>query len=179
MHKLLLAVVLLFSIALSAQTIKVKGVVKDSIGNPLELANAIATVSGTGKIESYAITNYEGRFQLDLPANNTYHIKASFLGYETVQKTLVVPQDSKNIVLDFVLRSKAAELDGVEVVYEMPVTVRGDTIVYNADSFTNGNERKLGDVLDKMPGIEVNDKGEIEINGKKSLQSNGRRKGLF
>ena len=57
-------------------------------------------------------------------------------------------------------------LDKVELVYEMPVTVRGDTIVYNADSFTNGDERKLGDVMKKLPGVEVNEEGEIEVEGK-------------
>ncbi|MEE9363011.1 MAG: carboxypeptidase-like regulatory domain-containing protein [Cellulophaga sp.] len=167
MYKLQFTVVLLFSLAVSAQTIKVKGIIKDSLGNPLELANTIATISKTGIIESYAITNYEGRFQLDLPANETYHIKASFLGYETIQKTLHIPEDSKGVIVDFILKSKASELDGVELVYEMPVTVRGDTIIYNADSFTNGKERKLGDVLEKMPGVEVNAEGEIKINGKK------------
>ena len=35
----------------------------------------------------------------------------------------------------------------VELTYEMPVTIKGDTITYNADSFNKGTERKLGDVL--------------------------------
>ncbi len=33
------------------------------------------------------------------------------------------------------------------IVSKMPVTIKGDTIVYNADSFKNGSERKLEDVL--------------------------------
>ncbi len=48
----------------------------------------------------------------------------------------------------------------------MPVTIRGDTIIYNADSFNTGTERKLGDVLKNMPGIEINDDGRIEVEGK-------------
>ena len=48
----------------------------------------------------------------------------------------------------------------------MPVTIKGDTIVYNADSFNTGTERKLGDVLKNMPGIEINDDGRIEVEGK-------------
>jgi len=166
MQRLQLAVLLLFTISLSAQSIKVRGFIKDSIGGPLELANVIATVESTGAIESYAITNSEGRFQLDLPKNETYILRASFLSYETQAKTLTVPADADNMEISFVLNALAAELDGVELVYEMPVTVRGDTIVYNADSFTNGDERKLGDVLKKLPGLEVNEDGEIEVEGK-------------
>jgi hypothetical protein len=55
----------------------------------------------------------------------------------------------------------------VEIVREMPVSIKGDTIVYNADSFKSGTERKLEDVLKKLPGVEVNADGEIEVEGKK------------
>ena len=166
MKKMLWAVMLLFTISLSAQSIKVRGFIKDSIGSPLELANVIATVESDGAIESYAITNYEGRYQLDLPVNNTYVLSASFLGYESVAKSLTVPEDANDLQVDFTLKAMDNQLEGVEIVYEMPVTVKGDTIVYNADSFTSGDERKLGDVMKKLPGVEVNDDGEIQVEGK-------------
>jgi len=166
MKYLLWIAVLFFAVSISAQTIKVRGTIKDSLGNPLELANVIATVQSSGDIESYAITNFEGRFQLDLSKNNTYVLKASFLGYEITEKVLTVPVDGENMNENFVLKESAALLDKVELVYEMPVTVRGDTIIYNADSFNRGDERKLGDVLKNLPGVEVNDDGEIEVEGK-------------
>ena len=93
-------------------------------------------------------------------------MRASFLGYETKEQTVNVPADAENIDLDFILNPQENQLDDVEIVYEMPVTVKGDTIVYNADSFTNGDERKLGDVMKKLPGVEVNDEGEIQVEGK-------------
>lgn len=166
MKKLIWAFLLLFTVSISAQSIKVRGFIQDSIGDPLELANVIATVKGTGDIESYAITNYEGRFQLSLPKNNTYVLKASFLGYENAEKELTVPEDGEDIDYTFTLNTAENVLEGVEIVYEMPVTVSGDTITYNADSFKTGEERKLGDVMKNLPGIEVNDEGEIEVEGK-------------
>ncbi|MAN59236.1 MAG: TonB-dependent receptor [Flavobacteriaceae bacterium] len=153
------------SVALG-QSITVRGFIKDSIGEPLELANVIATEPSSGAIESYAITNYEGRYQLDLPVGFSYVLRASFLGYETQEKQLTVPENADDLSLNFTLNSLADELEGVEIVYEMPVTVKGDTIVYNADSFNRGDERKLGDVLKNLPGVEVNDDGEIQIEGK-------------
>ena len=69
MKYLLWIAVLFFAVSISAQTIKVRGTIKDSLGNPLELANVIATVQSSGDIEYYAITNFEGRFQLDLSKN--------------------------------------------------------------------------------------------------------------
>lgn len=149
-----------------AQSIKLRGTIQDSIGNPLELANIIAKVQETGAIESYAITNSEGRFQLDLPVDTKYELTASFLGYETISKEVDLGPDAQDREETIVLKESAAMLDGVELVYEMPVTVKGDTIVYNADSFNRGDERKLGDVMKNLPGIEVNDDGEIEVEGK-------------
>ena len=57
-------------------------------------------------------------------------------------------------------------LDEINIVSKMPVVIKGDTIIYNADSFKNGSERKLEDILKKIPGMEVNDAGEIEVEGK-------------
>ncbi len=166
MKKVLCILILFWVAGVSAQSIKVRGTIKDSIGTPLELANVIATEKSSGNIESYAITNSEGRFQLNLPKNNTYILKASFLGYENSEIEINVPEDSENLSQNFVLKQSAAQLEGVELVYEMPVVVRGDTIVYNADSFNRGDEKKLGDVMKNLPGVEVNDEGEIEVEGK-------------
>ena len=166
MNKFIFFLICVFPLFLSAQSIKVKGTIKDSIGNPLEFANVIASIKATGKTESYGITNYQGRYQLDLPKGNTYVLRASFLGYESKEQTVNISEDAENIDLDFILNPQENQLDDVEIVYEMPVTVRGDTIVYNADSFTNGDERKLGDVMKKLPGVEVNEDGEIQVEGK-------------
>ncbi len=166
MNKTLLFLLLIFSFSLSAQSIKVRGTIKDTIGNPLEFANVIASIKSSGETESYGITNHEGRFQLDLPKGNSYVLRASFLGFQNSEKTIEVPTDAQNMQIDFVLKEQENQLDDVELVYEMPVTIKGDTIVYNADSFTNGDERKLGDVMKKLPGVEVNDEGEIQVEGK-------------
>ncbi|HIB49309.1 MAG TPA: TonB-dependent receptor [Flavobacteriaceae bacterium] len=167
MKKLLFVIIALLSLCtVTAQSIKVRGIIKDTVSQPLEFANVVATVTSSGAIESYGITNEKGMYQLDLPKGETYTLKASFLGYNTQEKSVTVPEDGDDITLDFVLKSLAAELDGVEITYEMPVTVKGDTIVYNADSFTTGDERKLGDVMKKLPGVEVNEDGEIQVEGK-------------
>jgi hypothetical protein len=66
---------------------------------------------------------------------------------------------------DFILQEDNL-LDEVELTYEMPVTVSGDTLTYNADSFNKGTERKLEDVLENLPGVEINDDGQVEVEGK-------------
>ncbi|MDP5101609.1 MAG: outer membrane beta-barrel family protein, partial [Nonlabens sp.] len=66
---------------------------------------------------------------------------------------------------NFILKGGLDQLDAIEINYQIPITIKGDTITYNADSFTNGTEDKLGDVLKKLPGIEVNEDGDIQVEG--------------
>jgi hypothetical protein len=154
----------LCSIALSAQRVKIEGLVKDSIGNPLEYANVIAVNVETKGLDAYGITGDKGQYKLTVDANKSYEIKVTYLGYKP--ESFVVAVKEAAIQKDIVMVTDSDALEEVEVVYEMPVSIKGDTIVYNSDSFTNGTEKKLGDVLKKLPGVEVNDDGEIEVEGK-------------
>jgi hypothetical protein len=154
---------LLCSLASFSQNIRVEGFVKDSTGLGLEMANVMAINKETKAMDAYAITNEKGKFFLNLMPNATYDIKASDIGYQSfnaVLKTTTVAMDY-NIVMQ-----QGLQLKDIEVVYEMPVTISGDTIIYNSDSFTNGTERKLEDVLKKLPGVEVDSDGNITVEGK-------------
>lgn len=159
-------VVLFFISSLSfAQTIKIEGVITDNKNVGLEMVNVMAVNKATKGMDSYAITNDKGKYVLDLKVNTTYTINVSFLGMQSTQLEIVT--SNLNIKKNIVLEEGAVELAGVEIVREMPVSIKGDTIVYNADSFKSGTERKLEDVLKKLPGVEVNADGEIEVEGKK------------
>ena len=157
---------LLFSFLTSlsfAQNIRFEGTVKDSSGLGLEMANVMAVNSETKTMDAYAITNEKGKFILNLKANTTYQIKSSYIGFQTFEKTIKTTPE--NMTYDIKM-SQGVQLNDVEVVYEMPVSISGDTIIYNSDSFTNGTERKLEDVLKKLPGVEVDSEGQITVEGK-------------
>ena len=140
----------LCSMNITFSQIKFDGVVKDSLGNVLELANVIALDQETSTLESYGITDEKGYFSLELKKNGTYKIQVSYIGLETLEESLTIQES--DISRNFILESGNA-LDEVELTYEMPVTIKGVTIVYNADSFQNGSERKLEDILEKLHHI--------------------------
>lgn len=161
--KQLILLALLLVVGHSFAQIKLEGVVKDSIGSPLELANVIAINTTTNALESYGITNNEGRFKLNLTKNTTYKIQVSYIGMKTLDEPLTTAEVDINKT--YTLQADNT-LDEIELTYEMPVTVKGDTLIYNADSFNKGTERKLEDVLKNLPGVEVNADGQIEVEGK-------------
>ena len=57
-------------------------------------------------------------------------------------------------------------MDEVILNYQVPITVTQDTTTYNTDAFVNGEERKLREVLKKLPGIEVDREGNVTSQGK-------------
>ena len=162
--KQFITLMLLCAVGHSIAQIKVEGIIKDSIGNPLELANVIAINQQTKGLESYGITNDQGRYKLALTKNTTYTIQISYIGMKTFDETVNIKES--DLIKNFTLQEDN-RLDEIHLTYEMPVTIKGDTLVYNVDSFNKGTERKLGDVLKNLPGVEVNADGEIEIEGKK------------
>ncbi len=158
-----LTIVLLFAVSTSFAQVKIEGVVKDSIGTPLELANIIAINQETKSMDSYAITNESGKYRLDLKSNSKYSIQVSYIGMKTI--TELLDTTTENMTKDFNMVEDNT-LDAVELTYEMPVSIKGDTLIYNADSFKDGTERKLEDVLKNLPGVEINDDGQVEVEGK-------------
>lgn len=164
-NKVLLTLLLVVTSAVAlAQEISLSGTVKDSLGAGVDMANVIAINTATQGLESYGITNHAGLFKLKLKTGEQYTVKVSYLGFKPESFTFTAGEN--DAVKDIVLQEQAAQLDEVDVTYEMPVSVKGDTIVYDTDAFVSGTEKKLKDVLENLPGIEINDDGQIEVEGK-------------
>ena len=159
--KIITTALLLVAIISTAQ-VKLTGVVKDSIG-PLEMANVIALDTVSKRIVSYGFTDANGLYKLDLKQNTVYNIKISYIGLKSVDEFIKTAE--VDLVKSYTMFNDNM-LDEITIISKMPITIKGDTIIYNADSFKNGSERKLEDVLKKLPGVEINDAGEIEVEGK-------------
>jgi hypothetical protein len=164
MKKILLLLAILLSGSIYAQSVKVTGILKDTDNLVIETANVMAVNQATKAMDAYNITSEKGEFSLNLKANTEYVIKAGYIGYAPFEKKITTTKE--NMTFDIILTSSNT-IETVEIVKEMPVRISGDTIIYNSDSFTNGTEKKLEDVLKKLPGVSVNKDGEIEVEGKK------------
>ena len=149
-------------LGIKAQNITLKGIVKDSLQNAMSYANVIAKPKDVTKNLTFAISDNEGFYKLILLKDEEYTISISYLGYKPIDYYFKATSDSKK---DFVLLQSSETLD--EIVIEMPVTVKGDTTTYKTDKFVTGEERKLKNVLKKLPGVEVDKNGGVTVQGKK------------
>lgn len=150
--------------SLQAQTITQQGKVSDSLQQPLQYVNILAVPNADDFEVTFAITNQDGNYKLKLEQNQTYTVTTSYLGFLPNKEEVSLGKDTtKNITL----KENPNQLDEVTINYTPPITVKKDTIIYLTDKFVTGEERKLKDVLKKLPGVEVDRKGNVTVNGKK------------
>ena len=167
MKKSIIFIAIVLPVLVFSQNLKLEGTVKNEAEKPLEMANVIAFKKGTKFLQSYSITDSKGHYKLSLEQNQEYTLKVSYLGFDTKSVEVTIGNSSKDLTKNIVLKESSQSLKEVQITYEMPVKIVGDTIVYNADSFTSGKEKKLEDVLEKLPGVDIDDNGEVEVEGKK------------
>jgi hypothetical protein len=163
--------VLFFTITISFGQIKLKGIVSDSLETPLVAASIVAINKVSNALETYALTDEKGYYKLNVKESTSYKIQVSSLGLITIND--IIETSKEDIFKNYTLR---ADIILDEVIVKLPIEVRGDTLIYNADSFKSGSERKLEDIIDKLPGVEINDSGQIEVEGKvvNKLMVNGK-----
>jgi CarboxypepD_reg-like domain/Outer membrane protein beta-barrel family len=148
-----------------AQTLKLSGKVTDSTGATLVFANVLATPDDKDAAIAFSATDEDGRYQLTLKKKLRYRLEVSYLGYERIVDSFVL---TASVQRDFVLSPSSQLLQAVTIQEQaIPIVVDEDTTSFNVRSFTNGDERKLRDILEKLPGMEIDERGNVLFNGKR------------
>ncbi|WP_420576763.1 carboxypeptidase-like regulatory domain-containing protein [Ekhidna sp.] len=143
-----------------------KGQTRDTTLAPVAFANVMAIDTATQEMKGFAVTDVKGNFQLRLEQGRVYELQVTFVGFVPISQYLKLDQQPDDPLV-IIMNEAVNQLDQVTVVAEMPVLVRGDTISYKAEAFTKGDERKLEDVLEELPGFNIRDNGDIEVQGKR------------
>lgn len=108
------------------------------------------------------------KFLLKNIKNGSYLLHVSFVGFDPLYQPLRVTGKTNPVKLGkLALTDGAIQLGEAVVIGKAPeVTVRNDTMEYNADSYKTTEGSMLEDLLKKMPGVEVDSEGKITVNGK-------------
>ncbi len=166
-HKTILISILFFLTGFSslvAQNVRLEGKVLDSTQNSIPYTNLIASPLAENQDITFAITDTQGRYKLSLNQGVTYKIEVTHMGFSKFTDTLNLTEDR---VKNYNLQESTQSLEEVIVKQEMAVIVKEDTITYRTEQFKTGEERKLREVLKKLPGVEVDREGNVKVNGKK------------
>lgn len=167
MNKIILVVFgMLFPAVAVFSQVTVSGVVTDEQGIVIPAATVLIQKNDSSII-AHTITNTDGFFSFEnkIPVGS-YIMAVQCLGFSTLYENLEV-QSNVDQEFQFELKSKIFELDGVEITARyVGIVLEGDTINYNPEAFKDGTEQNLGDLLNKLPGVEVDEKGNVTAQGK-------------
>jgi hypothetical protein len=157
-------VLLLISISSLYTKAQVSGRLKTSSGKPIPHATVILKNS-EGLVLKYSITNENGSFQISLPDSLRkiqLLLEFTHLGFHKLQ-TRVQPNTN---YYEVVMEEDFNTLPEVKITNQPTISSKGDTLSYNVRSFSREDDRNIGDVIRRFPGVEVDEKGRISYNGK-------------
>lgn len=147
----------------------IQGTIRTDDHNVIQGATVIVRLSSdSSAILGYAVTNSEGKYHLNFSSNpfpTKVKLTFSALGYKN---EIIEREVLENVNIDVVLFAKATVIDEVVVQQRAPgFREKGDTTKYNISSYIDSTERNLEDLLTKLPGIDVTDKGVVSFKGKR------------
>ncbi len=167
MKKIILILALCLASALSfAQSYSVKVVLQDSTSPEyLAYATVSLTPANSTTASAYVLSNSDGEATLEKVKKGTYTLRAELLGYKAYSQEIKV--EDKDIDLGVVKVEPDSELLDAASVSAVgnPITIKKDTIEYNAASFKTTDNDMLENLLKKLPGVEVASDGSVTVNG--------------
>ena len=148
-------------------TVKVRVLQADD--SPVEFASVYLKAKNDTLITNFTLSDTTGLARLEKVTRGTYNLTVEMLGFKTYSKEhyFNFSQNSKEKDLGVIRLGEDHEvLDAAHVTaIGNPIEVRQDTIIFNAASFTIGQNAMLEDLLKRMPGMEVSSDGSVKYNG--------------
>lgn len=167
MKKILPLLLLLVSTATFAQKFSIKGQLVDTLSNPMPSATVLLLNPKDSSLVNFVVGDANGNFTIKNVSKGEHLIKVSFIGFRHFTKKITTPETPQIIELGKLTMTPASsELEAIEIQAEKaPVVVKKDTIEFNAASFKTKPNGVVEDLLKKLPGVEVDNDGNITAQG--------------
>lgn len=160
MNRLLAYMLCLIATVSSVAQVNVSGTVVDKDSNEPLTGASVIVKGADGKIKKYATSKGDGSFAMSLPSVSGCRLEVSMMSF--AKKT--IPLDSVSFPITVYMEPGTTLLKEVTVKADR-IREQGDTITYNVGSFAQQQDRSIGDVLKRMPGINVEQSGKIQYQG--------------
>ena len=160
MPRLIAYMLFLIATVSAVAQVNVSGTVVDKESNEPLTGASVIVKGADGKIKKYATSKGDGGFTMSLPSVAGCRLEVSMMSF--AKKT--IPLDSVSFPLTVLLEPGTTLLKEVTVKADR-IREQGDTISYNVGSFAQQQDRSIGDVLKRMPGIDVANNGKIQYQG--------------
>ncbi|RWY55591.1 TonB-dependent receptor [Mucilaginibacter gilvus] len=142
----------------------IKGTVTDSLGKGVSFASV--SLKNGNLILAYTTTNTKGAYTLAVPPEAekaNLQLNVSCVGFKKEVRKI----DELEAPYNFKLSAASNQLQTVTIKDKNPrLRAHGDTLDYKVSDFSSPQDRVIGDVIKKLPGVTVAKDGTISYNGK-------------
>lgn len=135
------------------------GDIRDEVSQTPLAGAVIMAYREDGAVGRYSVSDSNGSFRIALP-DGTKQLTVTLLGYKIVTLNEPFPPSVK------IRMAVNEERISSAVIISHSVQERGDTLSYDMASVRGRNDRNLGDLLKRLPGIDVTDAGLVRYNGR-------------
>ncbi|MBS1656644.1 MAG: TonB-dependent receptor [Bacteroidetes bacterium] len=171
---LLLAAGLLFEVTCSTahpavrDVFSITGKVLDENKQPVSFASVTLLNAADSSLIKGEVSDEAGDFDIENISAGNYILNISFLGYEPYSREINVVQSTDVGAID--LMKVSASLQEVVVTAAKPLLEReNDKIVMNVESSALASAGNALDVLQRAPGVIVDNDGNIRLKGKQGV----------
>ncbi len=154
---------------------EIKGTIVDAKGNPMEKATVSVVSAVDSIVVAYSLSNIKGQFDMvHLPTQKKLTLFISHISGTPYEQQLTLKPNEKRDLEHIVMG--ALSIDEVVVARRPPISLNGDTLEYKADYFKTRPNATVEELLQLLPGIQVNADGTLFYQGKQvsGIRVNGK-----
>lgn len=167
--RILFSVVLTCFVSILAQSQNIgvlKGNLQDTLAKQtLKLATINVLDAADSTLITFGLSNDKGEFSIANIPVGKHLLMVNYQSYATYYQSIVITTEKPVVQLGSIYLQMIAKDLGNVTVSQSPITIKNDTIEYNAGSFKTKPNGTVEDVLKKLPGVEVAKDGSIKAQG--------------
>lgn len=166
-HNLLFLILMVGSLSSFAQKFSIHGQVTDTLSSPLPSSTIMLLSPKDSSLVNFGVSDAKGIFEIKNVNKGEYLLKITFVGYVPFTQKITTPSTGSLVEVGRIkMQPLTKELESVVIMGEKaPVTVKRDTIEFNAGSFKVQANANVEDLLKKLPGVEVETDGTVRAQG--------------
>lgn len=160
MTRLLTSLIYLLTATTIFAQINVRGTVIDRETDEPVVGASVIVKGADGKIKKFASSKADGSFAVTMPSVSGCRLEVAMMSFARQS----MPLDNVEFPITVRMEPGTTLLKEVTVKADR-IREQGDTISYRVGSFAQAQDRSIGDVLKRMPGIDVAKSGKIQYQG--------------
>lgn len=158
---------ILAAIMAQAQSRRISGQIVDRDSKEPMMQTTVQLLRTDSSFVAGAVSDADGQFSVDAPANGRYLLKITSVGYKNILRPLTIEKDKDVAFGTLVMGGDAIMLKGATVTaMAAKVVAKKDTFIYNSSAYRTPEGSVVEELVRRLPGATIDDDGNITINGK-------------